>query len=704
MIAIAYYLLKVFICSIILFGYYHLALRNKLFHQWNRYYLLLTICCSLLIPCFEFPLFIKSVSAQPIQLLQVVYTADEFVAGASAKNQFSFSWEQTSYTAYTCITVMLLFSFLLSIYKIYRLIRSHTVQIVNSIKFINTEVKGTPFSFLNYIFWNRNINIHTETGQQIFQHELVHVQEKHSLDKLFVQLILALFWWNPVYWLIRNELKMIHEFIADKKAVGQSDTSAFAAMILQTAYPQHSFNNLGNQFFQSSIKRRLTMLTKQNNSKLSYVSRIVALPLIAFLAFAFTIKTQTSSTGSAIALDREITVVIDAGHGENSGAAFEHTYEDDLVLALAKTIKEINVNDKINIVFTRENDAKLDLNERVKIAERHKADLFISLHMNEFNVKPETPDSNGIVVFVSNKQTPYLKESVRLASALVDELSNGYPKAKYAALGKANAYVVSENVCPAVLVACGYITDAKDRNFMSQSSSQKLFARQILTAIERFAASGNTSHIKPVQTDTVPGLTVEGVPIPKINIDKKEINQNPLIYIDGVKKGRLKELGGLDKLVSANDIKSMNVYKGTEAIKKYGSSGKDGVIELMTKNAVPPPPPAAPAPAKETTTNPSDEVTIQSSGEGNPLVFIDGKESGRMKDGKLNDLRPDEIESIEILKGETAKRKYGSKGEDGTIEIITKKVKSAPIEQPKKPVQIEEIGLPLLEIEKKTKN
>lgn len=75
-----------------------------------------------------------------------------------------------------------------------------------------------------------------------------------------------------------------------------------------------------------------------------------------------------------------------------------------------------------------------------------------------------------------------------------------------------------------------------------------------------------------------------------------------------------------------------------------------------------------------------------------------------MKDGKLNDLRPDEIESIEILKGETAKRKYGSKGEDGTIEIITKKVKSAPIEkQPKKPVQIEEIGLPLLEIEKKLK-
>jgi beta-lactamase regulating signal transducer with metallopeptidase domain len=81
--------------------------------------------------------------------------------------------------------------------------------------------KEHRFHFFNFIFWDEEIDIQTETGQQIFQHELVHVKEKHTLDKLFIQLLLVVFWCNPFFWLIRRELKLIHEFIADKKAVGE---------------------------------------------------------------------------------------------------------------------------------------------------------------------------------------------------------------------------------------------------------------------------------------------------------------------------------------------------------------------------------------------------------------------------------------------------------------------------------------------------
>ncbi len=82
MIAFVYYLLKVVICSGLLFCYYHLALRNKLFHQWNRFYLLATIVLSLTIPCLKFNLWDNSEesSVSNIQLLQAVYTTDEYVA------------------------------------------------------------------------------------------------------------------------------------------------------------------------------------------------------------------------------------------------------------------------------------------------------------------------------------------------------------------------------------------------------------------------------------------------------------------------------------------------------------------------------------------------------------------------------------------------------------------------------------------------
>src|SRR5207344_2574685 len=120
--------------------------------------------------------------------------------------------------------------------KIKQLISSNPLQELGDIRFINTDAKGTPFSFFRYIFWNYKIDLQSETGQHIFNHELAHVREKHSLDKLFIQVLLIPFWANPVFWLIRRELALVHEFIADQKSVEQQDTRAFAAMILQTAF------------------------------------------------------------------------------------------------------------------------------------------------------------------------------------------------------------------------------------------------------------------------------------------------------------------------------------------------------------------------------------------------------------------------------------------------------------------------------------
>src|SRR4029079_19159730 len=98
-------------------------------------------------------------------------------------------------------------------------------------------------------------------------------------DKLLVQLVLVVFWCNPFFWLIRRELKLIHEFIADKKAVGEQGTAALAAMILSASYPSQ-FNSITNQFFQTSIKRRLVMLAKIQNPKFNYISRVLALPIL----------------------------------------------------------------------------------------------------------------------------------------------------------------------------------------------------------------------------------------------------------------------------------------------------------------------------------------------------------------------------------------------------------------------------------------
>ncbi len=292
MLPIAYYLLKVIICSGILYGYYWLLLRNKIFHKYNRFYLMASVVLSLLLPLIKINFWQQNetTSAGVIQALQAVSSSDEYmdtIIVAAKSNRFNTA--QLYPFAYLLVSIVFIFIFLHGLYIIFRLLKKYPQQIINSISFVNTDDKRTPFSFLKYIFWNNSIDIETTTGQQIFKHELAHVQEKHSLDKLFINIILIIFWCNPFYWLIRKELNMIHEFIADKKAVGDSDTAAFAAMILQASYPQHHFQ-LTNNFFYSPIKRRLLMLTKNKKPKVNYFGRIMVLPTTVLIFTAFTFK------------------------------------------------------------------------------------------------------------------------------------------------------------------------------------------------------------------------------------------------------------------------------------------------------------------------------------------------------------------------------------------------------------------------------
>ena len=432
-----YYLVKVAVCSGILYLYYLLALRNKLFHQWNRFYLLTAVLLSLSVPLLEVTIWNNSSvqQNQAIELLTVVGSANNYLDEVSVSGQSAISTTEWIIYTYAIVSISLCMILIVSMVRIFSIIKTHAVQKLDQIKFINTHVKGTPFSFLKFIFWNMEIDLHSETGQQIFQHELVHVKEKHTLDKLFMQIILILFWANPFFWLIRKELRLVHEFIADKKSIAEHGTAALAAMILQSAYPNR-FNSITNQFFQTSIKRRLIMLAKIQNPRINYISRLLALPIIAITVLAFTLRTKNSPVPE-IKLDKKFTVVIDAGHGKmanggHNGARVENIYEDEIVLSIAKKINELNQNKNIQIIFTRPTESIVDLAQRVNIAKENNADLFISLHVNS---NPNSSEASGMELTVSNKNTGYQKESEVFGSILVEELSKLYNTSQYLQVG-----------------------------------------------------------------------------------------------------------------------------------------------------------------------------------------------------------------------------------------------------------------------------
>lgn len=521
------YLLKVVLASAVFFSYYYLVLRNKTYHQYNRFYLLLAVVISWSIPLVPFDILIQSK-----QIAQPIYNAIEFfnpimvdylpIENYVEPEKIITKEDIIKYT----ILIIALFFVAKIVYElciILKLKRKYNKQSVQQYNLYITQEKNTPFSFFNNIFWNSNIDINTPIGLQILEHELVHIKEKHSHDKLFMQINLVVGWFNPIFWIINKELSMIHEFIADKKSVPNANTELFAQMLLNTAFAGN-YNTLTNPFFLSPIKRRLTMLTKKSLPKFSYAQRIMAFPILAIVIGLCSLKAQGYSVKNVVAnvvnnvankniidvndneqennaqqivLTKKYTVIIDAGHGgyDNGAEASDGTTEKEIALQLAQAIKQNNINENIEIVLTRNNDEFSDPRKRVEFSTLQNADLFISLHCNTITTISETK-YNGVELFVVSKEKDngYRQKSIEIANFINKNLAHNFNSYGIKER-KVGIWVLQGTQCPAVLIETGFLNNAEDLKRLKDTKSQQLMSKDILKGITEFfykAENGNS--------------------------------------------------------------------------------------------------------------------------------------------------------------------------------------------------------------------
>lgn len=277
------YLLKSMILSGIFFGYYTLFLKNTIYHAYNRFYLLASMALSLVIPFFKLSMFTVS-EEQAAGAKQVLIYLTQLPA--TQVQQESIAWEILLITSISALFVGYL---AYSILKVFRLKAVSAKKQMGDFTFIETDLDEAPFSFFSNLFWKKSISIEDESGRKILQHELAHIREKHSWDRLFSQLICSIFWMNPFNWIMQKELQNIHEFIADRDAVGAGEVDAFAKMLLQTYYGNH-FLNPSHSFYYSSIKRRIIMLTTSKTPKYAYLRKVAVLPLVAISLVLFSIQ------------------------------------------------------------------------------------------------------------------------------------------------------------------------------------------------------------------------------------------------------------------------------------------------------------------------------------------------------------------------------------------------------------------------------
>ena len=595
---IFFYLLQVIAASGLLYGYYHFALRNKKFHRYNRFYLLMSVVISSFIPFLNIPVYFsekETESSVMLQTWQVISSAslssESTTISTTIQNDSTISkWltaENMVYLVYLFILSFFLLRILISLSKIRMIIKSNPAEQLDKIKFINTNEPGTPFSFFRWLFWNRKIELHSEKGEQIFRHELFHIQQKHSWDIIFIELVSTIFWINPFFYLIKKELKAIHEFLADEFAVKENKNWQYAELLLMQAL--NTNNHLVNPFFHNQIKRRIAMITTSQNPSYQYLRKLMVLPVAAVIIFLFAFNYQNKQIDphefeKAI---NSITVVIDAGHGGTDAGAKtkdgKYT-EAELSLAIAKKIETLGPAYNINVILTR-NDEKFPggatnknnaLKERVELVNKINPFAFVAIHMNTTSDYKQVSKS-GFDAYVTRQGDNY--PDIQLASSVLGELKKIYTTSQdIRQRGNATIYVIDEAKAPSLLLECGFINNPKDISFVTNEKNQEKIARAILKGLVVFA---NNSTSKKEWDDQY----INGSALDTIKLESIAANHfaKALVVIDGVIQAERGLLGIDSNLILKNQIEEYRVFTDKNAIDKYGENGKYGVIEIDTK-------------------------------------------------------------------------------------------------------------------------
>ncbi|MGE8552536.1 MAG: M56 family metallopeptidase [Chryseobacterium jejuense] len=276
---------KVILCSGVMFLYYQLSLKDKTFHHYNRFYLLLAIVISLLLPLIKVDDFTIEVNSDVYLLLDKIqnFNTQKNVSNGNLYFNIIFS-------ALGLVSLYFLGKLIYGIFKIQQFKGQFQKESFDGINFYRTDLTEAPFSYFKNLFWKNTITLDSDVGKQILKHEMVHIEQKHSFDKILIEVVTAIFWFNPFFHIIKKEISLIHEYLADKKAVKNSDTKAFAQMLLASHFSGTQLP-AASPFLSSNLKKRLKMLQKPK-TKFGYARRILALPVLFTVAFAYLVNAK----------------------------------------------------------------------------------------------------------------------------------------------------------------------------------------------------------------------------------------------------------------------------------------------------------------------------------------------------------------------------------------------------------------------------
>lgn len=275
------YLIKANVVLVVLFGFYQLISVGDTFFKWRRLSLLTVYVLSLLLPTIDLSVLVNETAPLGNILPRMAYNLPEVMVQPTRD---AFDWHQLAVWLYAGVALALLLRVFWQVVVVCRLAqRSERATLHGTAVCLLTGDNG-PFSFFRWIFVNP-VNKSPSQVKQILTHEQTHVEQWHSVDALLSQLFVAAFWFNPVAWLMRLQVRNNLEYLADRSVInGGTDKKAYQYHLLAVAY-RTNVATITNNFNVLPLKKRIKMMNKQTSNPLARFKYLLLVPLaIALLA------------------------------------------------------------------------------------------------------------------------------------------------------------------------------------------------------------------------------------------------------------------------------------------------------------------------------------------------------------------------------------------------------------------------------------
>lgn len=621
--ALLTYTWRVAACLAVAWLFFRLLLGRETFCRLNR-----LVVLALLVLSFLLPLCVITVRREVSIPYEVwVHATEVRSAAAPVSAAAPFPWAALLGGLYLAGVLAAACRMAWSLAAVVRVIRrGRRERLADGVVLVRTLQPVTPFSWGRYV-----VLAETEPAEEvatILLHERAHVRLHHTWDLLFADLAGCLQWFNPAVWLLRRELCAIHEYEADRAVLeAGTDARTYQLLLVRRAVGTQLFV-AANNFNHSKLQNRIAMMLKKRSSRWAAARALLILPLtaVALGAFARTLQVPVVKAPDAAQLPAPVSGTDSAREASRESSSIM------IVSAPEEGGKALSAPDAkpapLYIV-----DGEVADPARVQRLQAERIAAVTVLKDSSFTVRYGDAARNGVVVISTRGVVPdsaALREVQRRAEEATAYFRSPEWKAVQQKLDGANGYFRSEewaevqrkmNESPdyfrsdewkAVqekLAAVGdYFRSEEWREAQRKvaatvdyfKSPEWLVAQEQLASMGEYfrsdewreaqrsrekgwqgaaPASSGDAAVGDAAATAGQAAAVREPDIVVVGTGK--MKKSDLLYVVDGKRVSYRKFSALD----ASTIREINVLNGESAERKYGRRGRNGALEITTRQA-----------------------------------------------------------------------------------------------------------------------